>query len=118
MISAAAAADNDPQNGPKFGKYPKVDENTGLFTAEYTENSIMDKMETCISGSTIAFIIVKITNLELIRLNYGEEIVAEAERKVAEILVENRKEGDICGIFREGEFVLFAGLMLKSLTIS
>ncbi len=59
MISAAAAADNDPQNGPKFGKYPKVDENTGLFTAEYTENSIMDKMETCISGSTIAFIIVK-----------------------------------------------------------
>lgn len=108
MISAAAAADNDPQNGPKFGKYPKVDENTGLFTAEYTENSIMDKMETCISGSTIAFIIVKITNLELIRLNYGEEIVAEAERKVAEILVGNRKEGDICGIFREGEFVLFA----------
>lgn len=108
MISAASASDNDPQNGPKFGKYPKVDENTGLFTAEYTENSIMDKMETCISGSTIAFVIVKITNLELIRLNYGEEIVAEAERKVAKMLEENRNDEDICGIFGEGEFVLFA----------
>ena len=106
-VSAASASNNDPDNDPKFGKYPKVDENTGLFTAEYTENSIMDKMETCISGSTIAFVIVKITNLELIRLNYGDDIVAEAERKVAKMLEEDHKSGDVCGILSEGEFVMF-----------
>lgn len=107
MISFSISSRKDPENAVP-GRLSKLDGATGLYTAEYTENAIMDKIETCITGSTIALIIVRITNLGLIRLNYGAAAVGEAQRKVSETVCSAFKGEDIFGLLEEGEFVIFA----------
>lgn len=108
LISFAVVARKNPENISASGRLNKLDGATGLYTAEYTENAIMDKIETCITGSTIALVIVRITNLDLIKLNYGEEAVGEAQRKVSEIIGSVFKNEDIYGLLEEGEFIVFA----------
>lgn len=107
-LSGAATVKENPEKIAASGRFTKLDSVTGLYTAEHTENSIMDKIETCISGSTIALIIVKITNLDLIKLNYGEEVTEQAQQKIAKTLESLYGENDICGVLEEGKFVVFA----------
>lgn len=107
-LSGVATVKENPDKIAASGRFTKLDSVTGLYTAEHTENSIMDKIETCISGSTIALVIVKITNLDLIKLNYGEEVTEQAQQKIAKTLESLYGENDICGVLEEGKFVLFA----------
>lgn len=108
MISIVAA----PAGSAYATKKSSTDGLTGLYTAEVAENLIADKIETCISGSTILLALVKINNLDLISENYGTAGVSEALLKVSGILTgfyaEDPDAGNVVGRAGKNEFVVFA----------
>ena len=86
----------------------ETDELTGLLNPEATENKIADKIETCITGSTIMLALVSISNYNLILENYDEKIAEEAVLKVKNVLMDIYGENDIIGRIGKNEFAIFA----------
>jgi len=92
----------------------KVDKLTGLHSSEAVENLIADKIETCISGSTIMLALVSIENYRLINENYGRAGINEALLTVSHTLTEmfgdfeDENSGNIVGKTDMNEFVIFA----------
>lgn len=88
-----------------------VDRLTGLHSSETVENLIADKIETCISGSTIMLALVSIENYRLINENYGRAGINEALLTVSQTLTEmfgDEDSGNIVGKIDTNEFVIFA----------
>lgn len=81
---------------------------TGLLNAEATENEIADKIETCITGSTIMFALISISNYSLIVDNYGEQTANEAIIKVKNVLTDMYGENNIIGRMDKNQFAVFA----------
>ncbi len=98
-------------NGTDKSSPETVDKLTGLHSSEAVENLIADKIETCISGSTIMLALVSIENYRLINENYGRAGINEALLTVSHTLTEMFGDDDsknIVGKTDKNEFVIFA----------
>lgn len=106
----------DPQSGSAKGlaaAHKAVDKLTGLYSAETAENLIADKIETCISGSTLMLALVKVINFELIPHSFGAEETEKAILTVSQTIREMYSDGEndkknIVGRTGENEFIIFA----------
>ncbi len=107
LIIRALTRRFDPERN-RFSDTGTVDPATGLHNAEYTENVILDKIETSLTGSTFVLMIVKITNLDIIEETYGEEIAEEAIVKIAQAIDALFGTEHTVGIMRKNEFAVFA----------
>lgn len=102
------------ESGTEKSSHERVDKLTGLHSSESVENLIADKIETCISGSTIMLALVSIENYRLINENYGRAGINEALLTVSHTLTEmfgdfeDKKSGNIVGKTDMNEFVIFA----------
>lgn len=85
-----------------------MDRLTGLIMNEALENVIIGKMDSCINGSTMVLLLVKIKNYELISENYGETAVDEALIKVSSVLREFYGKSSTVGKTGENEFAVLA----------
>lgn len=85
-----------------------IDSVTGLYNGLGVEEEISDRIETCLMGSTYAFVLVKIKDFELIRKRLGSDYTDEALKKLSEQLTASFGAKDIIGINEESEFVIFA----------
>ena len=97
----------DPERN-KFSDTGSIDPATGLHIAEYTENVILDKIETSLTGSTFVLMIIKINNLDIINKTYGEDVGEEAVVKVAQAIDDLFGAEQTVGIMRRNEFAVFA----------
>lgn len=98
---------------PESGGRPSIDALTGLNNAEAAENLIADKIETCISGSTIMLALVKIVNLKDIEKKYGRSAyngsIIKTYRALATYFGTDAEDSkNIIGRTGENEFVVFA----------
>lgn len=96
------------RNRNVYQRPDSIDKLTGLCNAETVENQIAEKIEKCITGSTILLGLVSISNYGLIKGNYGKEGSDEALLKTAETLKKLYGEKNIVGKTGENEFVIFA----------
>lgn len=96
------------RNRNVYQRPESVDKLTGLCNAETVENQIAEKIEKCITGSTILLGLVSISNYGLIKGNYGKEGSDETLIKTAEKLKALYGEKNIVGKTGENEFVIFA----------
>lgn len=85
-----------------------IDKLTGLSNAETAENLIADKIERCVTGSTIMLAIIRVSNYTLIKENYGEAGANEALLKTADALQEFYDGENIVGKISENEFIVFS----------
>jgi diguanylate cyclase (GGDEF)-like protein len=85
-----------------------MDRLTGLIMNEALENVIIGKMDSCINGSTMVLLLIKIKNYELISENYGETAVDEALIKVSSVLREFYGKSSTVGKTGENEFAVLA----------
>ncbi len=113
VFNILTARNSDLFSSDQLAVSPSIDALTGLSNAEEAEDLIADKIETCISGSTIMLAVVRITNLDEIRENYGKSGYNGAIVKYSHILSSffgAEKEGskNIVGKTGENEFVVFA----------
>lgn len=95
------------------GGRPAIDALTGLNNAEAAENLIADKIETCISGSTIMLALVRIINLKDIEEKYGRSAyngsIIKTYRALATYFGTDAEDSkNIIGRTGENEFVVFA----------
>lgn len=98
-------------NGTDKSSPETVDKLTGLHSSEAVENLIADKIETCISGSTIMLALVSIENYRLINESYGRAGINEALLTVSHKLTEmfgDDNSKNIVGRTDKNEFVIFA----------
>ena len=102
-----ASATYDPERA-RLSAAMKVDALTGLHSADYTENVILDKIETSLTGSTFALMIINITNLGLIEQSSGEDTTNEAVIKVAHAIDDLFGAEHTVGILKRDEFAVFA----------
>ena len=72
------------------------------------ENVIVDKIDRCINGTTMVFMLVSIKNYGLINENYGENAVDEALVKVSAVLREFYGKKNTVGKTGENEFAVLA----------
>lgn len=98
---------------PESGGRPPIDALTGLNNAEAAENLIADKIETCISGSTIMLALVRIVNLKDIEKKYGRSAyngsIIKTYRALATYFGTDAEDSkNIIGRTGENEFVVFA----------
>lgn len=105
---AISGSSADGKNVNSTVKPDSIDELTGLSNAENAENLIADKIETCITGSTIMLALVSIKNYKLINDNYGISAVNEALIKTSRLLSDIYGENNIVGKTGENEFAIFA----------
>lgn len=85
-----------------------IDPVTGLFNGLGVEEEISDRIETCLMGSTYAFVLVKIKDFELINKRLGSDYTDDALKKLSDLLTASFRTKDIIGINEESEFVIFA----------
>ncbi|MBR1382990.1 MAG: diguanylate cyclase [Ruminococcus sp.] len=107
LLLHLASATYDPERA-RLSSAASIDPTTGLHSADYTENVILDKIETSLTGSTFALMIVNITNLGLIEEAYGEETANEAVVKVAHAVDDLFGAEHTVGIMKRDEFAVFA----------
>ena len=108
FVFLAVAGQKEPEKSPYFSKMETVDGLTGLCNAETAENLIAEKIETCITGSTIMLALVCIKNFDLIEENYGITGKNEALLTVSALLKDFYGEKNIVGKTGENEFEVFA----------
>lgn len=92
---------------------PAIDDLTGVNNAEAAENLIADKIETCISGSTILLALVRISNLADIAKKYDRSAyngaIIKTYRALAQYFgTDDKSSPNIIGRTGENEFVVFA----------
>ena len=97
-----------PDNIIYRGQYSteSIDKLTGLIMNEALENVIVDKIDRCINGTTMVFMLVSIKNYGLINENYGENAVDEALVKaeavkhayISYVLADHSKFGQISSV--------------------
>ncbi len=99
-----------PDNIIYRGQYSteSIDKLTGLIMNEALENVIVDKIDRCINGTTMVFMLVSIKNYGLINENYGENAVDEALVKVSAVLREFYGKKNTVGKTGENEFAVLA----------
>ena len=85
-----------------------IDRLTGLIMNEALENVIVGKIDSCINGTTMVLMLVRIKNYELISENYGENAVDEAMVKVTGVLREMYGKNNTVGKTGENEFAVLA----------
>ena len=85
-----------------------LDKLTGLIMNEALDNVIVEKIDSCINGTTLVLLLVKIKNFDLIRENYGESAVDEAIVKTSAVLREFYGKNNIVGKTGENEFAVLA----------
>lgn len=92
---------------------PVIDALTGINNAEAAENLIADKIETCISGSTIMLALVRISNLSELSKKYDRSAyngaIIKTYRALAQYFgTDEESSPNIIGKTGENEFVIFA----------
>ncbi|MBR1422621.1 MAG: diguanylate cyclase [Ruminococcus sp.] len=102
-----ASATYDPERA-RLSAAGKIDPLTGLHSADYTEDVILDRIETSLTGSTFALMIISITNLSLIEQSYGDDTANEAVIKVAHAVDDLFGAEHTVGILKKDEFAVFA----------
>lgn len=85
-----------------------IDRLTGLIMNEALENVIVGKIDSCINGTTMVLLLVRIKNYDLISENYGESAVDEAMVKVSGVLREFYGKNNTVGKTGENEFAVLA----------
>ncbi len=107
IIVQMSAARYDPER-ISFSEPENVDTVTGLHNAYFTENVILDKIETSLTGSTFVLMIVNIVNLNAIEETYGDEVRDEAMVKVGQAIDDLFGPRHTVGIMKHDEFAVFA----------
>lgn len=85
-----------------------MDKLTGLFNGMGVEEEISDRIETCLMGSTYAFILVKIKDFDDIRIRLGSNYTDDSLKKLGDMISASFSSKDIIGINENSEFVIFA----------
>ena len=90
---------------------PDVDMLTGISNAEEAENTVADRLETSVSGSTFMLAIVRIINLSELEKKYGRAgyngAIIKAYRVLAEYLgTDDPDSKNVIGRTGEGEFLI------------
>lgn len=85
-----------------------TDPDTGVLTAFYCEETVSEQIETTLAGSTWAFTLVKIKDIELMGERLGEDFVRSGKVKLASLLIEGFGEDTTIGLNDRGEFVVFS----------
>lgn len=92
---------------------PEVDMLTGIINAEEAENIMADRLETCVSGSTIMLALARITNLPELEKKYGRSgyngAIIKTYRGLAEFFgIDDPTTENLLGRTGDGEFMVLA----------
>ena len=110
LIGLLFSSSRTPDNIIYRGEYAanNIDRLTGLIMNEALENVIVGKIDSCINGTTMVLLLVRIKNFDLISENYGESAVDEAMLKVSSVLRELYGKNNTVGKTGENEFAVLA----------
>lgn len=110
IVGFLLSSSRDPDNVIYRGGYSSnsVDRLTGLVMNEALENLIVQKLDRCINGATMALMLVKIKNYDLISENYGGNTADEAILKVWGVLRDFYGKNNTVGKTGENEFAVLA----------
>ncbi|WP_124100861.1 diguanylate cyclase [Ruminococcus sp. Marseille-P6503] len=86
----------------------EVDTVTGLLNGMALEEEISDRIETCLPGSTYAFILIRIKDFDEIKMRLGCDYANEALKKTGDLISASFGSDDIIGINEQDEFTVFA----------
>ena len=86
----------------------EIDTVTGLLNGMALEEEISDRIETCLPGSTYAFILIKIKDFDNIKTRLGCDYANEALKKTGDLISASFGSNDIIGINEHSEFTVFA----------
>ncbi len=112
LISAGFIASgkfaSETEKGKASYENEEIDTVTGLLNGMSLEEEISDRIETCLMGSTYAFILIKIKDFEDIKLRLGCNYANDALRKMGDMISASFGAKDIVGINENSEFTVFA----------
>lgn len=95
LIGFIVISEKDPEVSASLHKVTgKLDELTGLADPENFENQVADLIEESMAGSVISLILINISNLGLIKENYGRTVSDEALLKVRDVICDFYKDYD------------------------
>lgn len=105
---ASASFTGSGERNVRYRSADSVNALTGLLSGMGVEEEISDRIETCLMGSTYAFMLVKIKDFDILKERLGSEYTDDCLKRLGDLLSANVSSKDIIGINELNEFIIFA----------